>query len=159
MEAEALEYNNLNQILNEFVNDLMNTYKSLLIRDNKKSSGNLIDSIRNYGIRIEGDEIVGEISLASYWKYVENGRKPGRMPPVNNIFQWIDKKPIMPRPMNGLKAPSRKTLAFLIARKIGKEGIKSGNQFQEALDITWNKWEGQISEAVYQDIQQAFDRL
>ena len=71
MEEAALKYTSLISSLNGFINDFMNTYKSLLMRDGKKASGNLIDSIRNVDITFENGKFVGEISLASYWKYVE----------------------------------------------------------------------------------------
>ena len=54
-------------------------------------------------------------------KYTEQlvlGRKPGRFPPIKAIEQWIKDKGIQPIEAN-LKISS---LAFLIARKIAKEG-------------------------------------
>lgn len=153
MESTSLRFDTLNTLLSKFINDFMNTYKAFLIRDNKKASGNLIDSIREYAIVYEGDNITAEISLASYWKYVEYGRKPGRFPPIQNIYSWIDKKPVMPRPIKGLKAPSRKQLAYLVARKIAREGIKPGNQMQEAMNVVWERWKDKISAAIDEDIQ------
>lgn len=157
MEEAALNYTSLITSLNGFINDFMNTYKSLLMRDGKKASGNLINSIRNVDIAFENGEIVGEISLASYWKYVEYGRRPGKFPPLQNILDWVKIKPVIPRPMNGLKPPSEKQLAFLISRKISKDGIKAGNQLQEALEITWSKWENTLSQSITEDIQRMVD--
>lgn len=159
MEEAALNYTSLITSLNGFINDLMDTYKSLLIRDGKKASGNLINSIRNVDIAFENGEIVGEISLASYWKYVEYGRRPGKFPPLQNILDWIKIKPIIPRPVNGLKLPSEKQLAFLISRKIAKDGIKAGNQLQEALEITWSKWENTLSQSITEDLQRMVDMM
>jgi hypothetical protein len=159
MEEAALNYTSLISSLNGFINDFMNTYKSLLMRDGKKASGNLINSIRNVDIAFQNGEITGEISLASYWKYVEYGRRPGKFPPLQNILDWIKIKPVIPRPVNGLKAPSEKQLAFLISRKIAKDGIKAGNQLQEALDITWNKWENTLSQSISEDIQRMVDMM
>lgn len=159
MEEAALNYTSLISSLNGFINDFMNTYKSLLVRDGKKASGNLINSIRNVDITFENGEIVGEISLASYWKYVEYGRRPGKFPPLQNILDWIKIKPVIPRPVNGLKQPSEKQLAFLISRKIAKDGIKAGNQLQEALEITWSKWENTLSQSISEDIQRMVDMM
>lgn len=159
MEEAALNYTSLISSLNGFINDFMNTYKSLLVRDGKKASGNLINSIRNVDIAFENGEITGEISLASYWKYVEYGRRPGKFPPLQNILDWVKIKPVIPRPVNGLKAPSEKQLAFLIGRKIAKDGIKAGNQLQEALEITWSKWENTLSQSISEDIQSMVDMM
>ena len=159
MEEAALNYTSLITSLNGFINDFMNTYKSLLMRDGKKASGNLINSIRNVDIAFQNREITGEISLASYWKYVEYGRRPGKFPPLQNILDWIKIKPVIPRPVNGLKAPSEKQLAFLISRKIARDGIKAGNQLQEALEITWSKWENTLSQSISEDIQRMVDMM
>lgn len=159
MEEISLNFNNLNTLLNEFINDFINTYKSYLIRDKKNASGNLISSIQNLSIRFEGNQIVGEISLASYWKYIEYGRKPGKFPPPNAILSWVKTKPILPRPMNGLKAPSDKQLAFLIGRKIARDGIKPGNQFNQALNDTWERWKDRISQAISIDIQTVVNKF
>ena len=159
MEEAALNYTSLITSLNGFINDFMNTYKSLLIRDGKKASGNLINSIRNVDIAFNNGEITGEFSLASYWKYVEYGRRPGKFPPLQNILDWVKIKPVIPRPVNGLKAPSEKQLAFLISRKIAKDGIKAGNQLQEALEITWSKWENTLSQSISEDIQRMVDMM
>lgn len=140
-----------------FLQDFVSTYKGLLINDGKKASGNLINSIREYSIELSGNGIEGSIELASYWKYVERGRKPGKWPPRDNILEWIRIKPVIPRPMNGLKPPTQEQLAFLICRKIGRDGIEPGNQFREALDIVWQRRKQDIEAAVSADLQAAVD--
>lgn len=54
---------------------------------------------------------VGTLTMEEQWKYVGNGRGPGRMPPIANIQRWIDAR--------GLTIS-----AYVIARKIGAEGSK-----------------------------------
>jgi len=158
MEEITLKYNNLISSLNLFINDFMNTYKSLLIRDGKKASGNLIKSIGNVNITFQNGQINGEISLASYWKYVEYGRRPGKFPPPDSILDWVKIKPVIPRPNNNIPT-SQNQLAFLIGRKIAREGIKPGNQFNEALEITWKKWENNISSAISTDINEIIQNI
>lgn len=151
------DFKNLQVTLAQFIQDLIQTYKSLLIRDGKKASGNLIKSIRPLDIEYSNKQMTLSISLASYWKYVENGRRPGKFPPMNKILEWIKIKPVIPRPMNGLKPPTEPQLAFLIARKIARDGIKPGNQFEEALKLTWTKWKQNISNAISEDLNQAIN--
>ena len=103
--------------------------------------------------------MTGSISLASYWKYVEYGRKPGKMPPVSKILEWVRVKPDLPRPRNNAKPPTDAQLAFLIARKIGRDGIKPGNQLEEALNIVWMKHKKDISDAISADLQEAVDLI
>ena len=152
-----MTFDNLQKALDSFINDFINSYKSLLIRDDKKASGNLISSLKPVSIQFKNNKYEADISIASYWKYVEYGRRPGRFPPINKILDWIKIKPVIPRPMNGLKPPTEPQLAFLIARKIARDGIKAGNQFKEALDLTWAKHYNDISNAISLDLQNEID--
>lgn len=157
METYTLTFNNLQTTLNAFIDDFVSTYKSLLIRDNKKATGNLVSSIKPLKIDFTNNKMQGTIDIASYWKYVEYGRRPGKFPPVNKILDWIKVKPVIPRPLNGLKPPTEAQLAFLISRKIAREGIKPGNQYEEALNISWTKNEKNISDAISKDLNEAID--
>lgn len=140
-----------------FLQDFVSTYKGLLASDGKKASGNLIDSIRGHSIEFNGNSIEGSIELASYWKYVERGRRPGKWPPRDRILEWIRIKPVIPRPVDGLKPPTREQMAFLICRKIGRDGVEPGNQFSEALDIVWQRRRQDIESAVSEDLSAAVD--
>lgn len=74
-------------------------------------------------VEFNGDQLLISFELNDYWKYVEYGRKPGKMPPVDSIADWIKIKRIIPEPING-KIPDTKQLAFMIARKIGRDGVE-----------------------------------
>lgn len=151
METDALKFENLQNALKSFIDDFIATYKGLLIRDDKKATGNLISSLKGVEIEFANNRMSGSVSLASYWKYVEYGRRPGKFPPVGKILEWVKVKPVIPRPINGIK-PTEKQLAFLISRKIARDGIEPGNQFREALDLTWAKHHKNISDAISIDI-------
>jgi hypothetical protein len=59
-----------------------------------------------------------KLIIGSSWAYItvlEDGRKPGKFAPPEVIEQWIDDKPL------GTDIP-RKSLAFLINRKLKEEG-------------------------------------
>jgi len=56
-----------------------------------------------------------------YAQQLETGRKAGKFPPISVIEKWIDDKNIASR-LNG--EITKKQLAFLIARKIAREGWK-----------------------------------
>lgn len=150
-------FTNLSNALRQFIQDFIQTYKELLVRDNKKASGNLIRSIKELDIEFSSGHYIGSISLASYWKYVEYGRKPGKWPPRDKILEWVKIKPVLPRPNGNAKPPTQEQLAFLIQRKIGREGIKPGNQFEEALRLVWSRWEQPISEAISLDLSQQIE--
>lgn len=159
METSEIKFLNLEKAVAVFINDFISTYKGLLIRDGKKASGNLLNSIREYSIEFTDGKMEGSIELASYWKYVEYGRKPGKWPPRDKILEWIKIKPVLPRPVNGLKPPTQEQMAFLVCRKIGRDGIEPGGQFKEALDLVWERRKGEIERAVTDDLQAAVDLI
>lgn len=85
------------------------------------------------GINIQG--VV--MNPVMYALPVEEGRKPGRMPPVEAIQLWVIRKGI------GDRDKSRST-AFLIARAIGRRGTKGAFMFkrgyQAALPTVKKLW-------------------
>ena len=154
----TISFSNLQTAIDNFINDLIDTYKNFLIRDNKKASGKLISSVKSASIKFRDNKYSADISLAKYWKYVEYGRKPGKFPPPNKISKWITVRHIKPRPIKGIK-PNKKQLTFLISRKIAKKGIQAGNQFSDALDLVWNKHKDNISNAISLDLQYNIDLI
>lgn len=79
-----------------------------------------------YSIEYEGNMFTVYFDLPSYWQYVENGRKAGKMPPISAIKNWISAKHI----------PAYKNIdsaAFLIARSIGKKGIPAKHTLANTL--------------------------
>ena len=154
MEKDALTFNNLQQVLDDFTKDVAETYKSLLLRDGKNATGELISSIKPMTPELVNGTFECSLSLAPHWKYVENGRRPGKFPPIDNILEWVKVKPQLARP-NRLdrKEISPKQLAFLVARKIATSGIQPGNQLEEAMDIVYARWKDRIDAAITADIE------
>lgn len=66
---------------------------------------------------VEYDKGVKLVSSFKYFAVLETGRRPGKMPPVNPIVDWIYARGLQ-------KETDAKTrgFAFAIAKKIGKEG-------------------------------------
>lgn len=71
-------------------------------------------SAASLGYRIDAEGLT-IFSSQKYFTVLETGRKPGKRPPISVIEQWIKDKPIA-------SDISPRSLAFLIARKIGEEG-------------------------------------
>ena len=69
---------------------------------------------QSLGYRIDEDGLT-IYSTEKYFTVLETGRKPGKRPPISVIEQWIKDKPIA-------SDINPRSLAFLIARKIGEEG-------------------------------------
>lgn len=71
--------------------------------------------------------------LPPYFHFAENGRRPGKMPPVNKILQWIEFKHLVPRSNNG-RVPTTKQLAFAISKHIALHGTEGKHLFEKTLD-------------------------
>ena len=154
MEKDALTFNNLQQVLDDFTKDVADTYRGLLLRDGKNATGELISSIKPMTPELVDGAFECSLSLAPHWKYVENGRRPGKFTPIDNILDWVKAKPQLARP-NRLdrKELTPKQLAFLVARKIATKGIQPGNQLEEAMDIVYARWKDRIDAAITADIE------
>lgn len=139
---------NLTNVLNDFGRFLVD----------KNASNNLYNSI-NYSIKKGNKEFNVLLELNHYWKYIENGRKAGKMPPISKIEEWIKVKPVLPRPNSNGTLPTTKQLAYLIARKIGLEGIKPQPLLQQSLDDVMGVMIEFIEEAIYKDLENEFDLL
>ena len=152
---ELIKWTNLQRVLGEFAQELRNRYQDNLIRDGKIATGNLLNSIE-YKVQYDERAIWVELHLEEYYKWVENGRGPGKFPPPDKILEWIRIKPIIPDDRGG-RLPTEQQLAFLIGRKIAEQGIEPGNQLHNAMDDIYPQFEERIDEAIALDINEAID--
>lgn len=90
--------------------ELISRYDELSMR----ASGNWANELA-----IEVTESGATILEPEYSNQLEYGRSPGKQPPSEAIQQWLIDKGIAARLENEISISS---LAFLIARKIGKQG-------------------------------------
>ncbi len=105
--------------------------KEILSKEFESLKEDLIKAYDQKGMRASGDfadslEVVASGFNVKLWgndyaQQLETGRQSGKRPPIDAIKQWIDDKGIANR-LNG--EITRNQLAFLIARKIGREGWK-----------------------------------
>lgn len=132
-ELNDIELTTVKQVLDAYANEVITKYKNALIADDKTATGNLIRSL-NTNVVFRGVNINVYLNLADYWYYVEHGRKPGKFPPIDKIHAWVIQKPVIPREFDNGKLPTTNQLAYLIGRKIAREGIKPGNQLHNTLE-------------------------
>lgn len=145
-------FENIKDVLNDFGKYLVEEYKDQLILNDVNASDELYNSVV-YSVSQNKNVFEVKLELADYWKYVENGRKAGKWPPISAIEKWIEIKPVIPRPMDNGKLPTTQQLAFLISRKIGLEGIKPRPLLQKSVDNIWNVFEQYIAEAFAKDLE------
>lgn len=144
-DIESIIYN----ILDKYAQRLISIYTSKL--DNKRATGTLQDTI-SYSINTPSGSYQIELHLAPYWIYVENGRSPGKYPPIDAIKEWIRVKPIIAEPIslpNGKTVlPTENQLAFLIARSIKETGIEPTNYLEESWNQILDDMNKEINDAI-----------
>jgi len=126
---------------------------------NAVASGTLEKSLK-YRLQIKGQSINISIyakgKASNYFLARENGRRPGKQPPVDAILEWMRIKPIKLRDKESGKFQKttealKRQVAFLIARKIGRDGIKGWHAFDYAMENIWDEYEAKVVEAYGKD--------
>jgi len=107
------------EILKNYVTNAVVDAKSILMGKGKGSS-KLIKALK---IKVKAAQYTVSVELPLYGKYVSEGRKPGKQPPLNVIEKWCQRKGI------------DKKAAFPIAKKIGKEGLEPTNFLDPIYEI------------------------
>lgn len=143
--------------LNDFGKFIITNYKSQL-ESEQMNNGELYRTI-SYSVSTGNSGWVISVSLENYWRYIEYGRRPGKMPPVSAIENWIKVKQILPRPLT-LKSgksvvPTIPQLSFLIARKIGRDGIPARPLFKQSFEEAKREFLEVIKDAITQDIKES----
>ena len=148
---EDIKWTRLTEVLNEFADAFIQNARNNLDANQSNASYNLYNSFEKV-IEVGEDYFKVSISLADYWQYVENGRGPGKFPPVDKIKEWIEVKPINPTPLSNGKTPSVEQLSFLISRKIANEGTEGKPFFEPAKEQTIREFEDKINQAIDEDV-------
>jgi len=127
---------------------------------NAVASGTLEKSLA-YRLQIKGQSINISVfakgKASQYFLARENGRRPGATPPpVSAILDWMRIKPIRLRDKESgkFKKPTealKRQVAFLIARKIGRDGIKGWHALDYAMENVWDEYEAKVVAAYGKD--------
>lgn len=124
-----------------------------LAEQNINASGKLSASAEDVVVDSEGF-VSGSVRANSYWFYRNFGRGPtqntsGKGELKKKIRQWIDDKGIVPK-----DKISRDELAFLITRKIHKDGYEGKAFVSDTTSVVQPEIDRLISEAAFLDLNQ-----
>lgn len=108
---------NIEYELNKLGQESIKFLKDILIRNNKLDTGSLINSL-DYKVIKESNSFILKILANDTFNFVDEGRRPGKQPPIKPIQNWVNRKGIK------IKNYSDRQTAFIIARSIGENGIK-----------------------------------
>lgn len=147
-----IKWTHLKEILLRYGQVFIEKARENLGKNGSYATGTLGDTMRPI-VEINGNSFKVMVEIQSYWNYVEFGRRPGKFPPPNRIKEWIQVKPIKPRPGKNGKVPTTDQLTFLISRKIAKEGIDPKPFFLPAQSATYEQFAEAIDYAILEDIE------
>lgn len=153
----------MGEVLNNFGNAIVAALHKSIESKGKNATGHLADSI-HFDIIEQNQKFTFELFIADYYKWVDEGRKPGKFPwdkskglgdEGNVIFQWLKVKGItsysiaektrnikpnkfrtLTKGTNGSLKPDAnlRSIAFLIGRSIAKKGIKPTHFYSEVVN-------------------------
>lgn len=134
--------------LYQLIRDLLDAYKANITTAGAIAHGDLVNAAsyeqNQWLLRWKGETLALVLKLPEYWRWLEQGRPPtqqsegGVLYPA--ILDWVKVKHIVPRPdPKTHKVPSVTQLAYMITRKIHREGYFSPNHqgkhlLQNAID-------------------------
>lgn len=119
------------------------------LKDKDLSDGDL-----NMVNKSEADS--GELVGDAHYYYLVHGRRPGKQPPVNNILSWLEKKGIAPTDI------SIESLAFLIARKIGRVGTdiylnkRPALALDQIIEVNNATFKEELTEKYFNEFKESF---
>lgn len=166
---DTIAWTNLRRVLQEYGDYFIQAARDDLGANGSNASFGLNDSMKTL-VDIYDDHFEVNIELEDYWYYVEHGRKPGKFPPVNKIREWIEVKPVMPRPMTLVRhnksgdkqytvTPTVDQLAFLIGRKIANKGTDPQPFFEKNIRPTYDHFQEAIALAIDADLGEWVEQL
>jgi hypothetical protein len=165
----------LENYLNRFAKSVVNNAKGILKRKKKVVSGKLLNSI-SYKLKKDNDGLTVQFMMVDYGTFVDKGvsgtkqkrtyvdykgkrkdtpyefgkTRDGGL--TRGLDNWIVRRGIAPRDAQG-RFISRKSLKFLIARKIYTQGIQGISFFQKPLQIGMRDFYNQVGKAIKEDIE------
>ena len=135
-------------VLAKFGQQLQGDLRNSLDAKGKNATNELGQSI-TFNVEVFGGEFQFSLSMAKYWRWVDEGRKAGKQPPIEPIKKWVKVKSVF----GGLPTENQDGVAFAIARKIGKFGIKPSNFFTDVIgDGRLQKLQEDLARAAQDDI-------
>lgn len=158
----AREFKNIQAQLEVYGGLFVQRLGDQLDANNTNASGALKGSIE-LTIKSEGKGFL--IDALEYWGAVDEGRKAGKRPPVSELMKWLSYPNVRDKIRFGASDKAfgekeMKSLAFLIARKIGRQGTKGTNFFTNVYnsDII-DDMVGAIAEGAVTDYAAALDEI
>lgn len=146
----------LAKIIKSFAEDVVEEARKIMASNvgiNEKTGTNTLKDSNLYkqidwSFRQEGEDIIIDTLFNYYITFIEWDRPKnyGKMPPINVIQKWLVRKHIAPLNKN------IRSVAFLIARSIQREGHRGRPIFATLFKNTEEKWTNEWSYKLFDNI-------
>lgn len=107
-------------------------------RNMKTKTGNLYNSIK---VSFDPAQNRMKVNMLNYWKYVNDGRQPGKYVPLKPLMSWMKAKGMNRDTRGRFKKFNMKSLAFAISTSIKKFGIQPTNFYDDSFDVFINAFD------------------
>lgn len=127
---------NLKDVLDDYGIKITEALKKVMKDKKMVASGQLFQGIE-YHVKFFGNEYTLHIGFKDFIDYAaaaDTGRKAGKQPPIDPILRWVKHRGLLPKKRLKDNAQSQRSLAYQIARKIGKKGTKGHNFWHPTID-------------------------
>lgn len=115
---------NVNSILTKFGESIVSSLDKNL-PEKSDATGNLRNSIK-FQIKILGSKYIFQLKINDYYIFVNDGRKKGKLPPLEPIRQWVIDKRLKVKTNIFTRKGNRKLKPFSQADKEHKEQVING---------------------------------
>jgi len=143
----------------KFAKKVIHRAKFYLKRRKKNTKESTLSNSLDYKLKVypSGGLELG-FEAADYFRYVEEGRKPGKMPPVSAIAKWIRIKPIKIRDSKTGRFKAKtdtniNSAAFGIAKHIGAYGVEPTWFFRDAFKMHYKRINKDLIKAYAKDVE------
>lgn len=154
-----MEETTLTNILSLYGDKIIDIYRKKLAETDSNASGKLGNTMSFFVDYNDGSYELC-LRMQDYWKWLEEGRKPGSFPNITSLKKWVEVKPIIPRMVNG-KLPTLESLTYLIGRKIEEKGVEGKHLLSNTLEETekMNLIEQEVDKRIDNEITLIFNTL
>lgn len=151
--ADLIEFSNTRRVLEEYAVEFRNTYQDNLIRSDRIASGELLNTVESRVV-VGNAVLEVQLTLAEYWKWVENDTRP-HWAPASAILRWVRIKPVLPRPDKTGRLPSPEQLAYLINRHIAQFGTRGSHDLEKTKAAVNPSFKARLEEALALDVSES----
>lgn len=153
MADELMEFPRTIEVLGHLADDVRAGYIDQLKKHGHPTRYGVdrLDQTITTEVTVDGKSFTASLNMNHYWKYLEEGTRP-HWPPSSAILNWVEIKPVIPRPDGNGRIPTPKQLAFLISRKIAKHGTEGTHGFETTREAVLPMYYEKIEQALAEDV-------